>query len=311
MSAANEKQVWPWKGIDHARAVSILMDHLPEIGEGSLEPLGQGDFCLAFRQGQQVIRVARHAETAAALRREACVLSSIAERLPLPVPRLAFFTPPDCPPYTVHRAVNGATLTRERWEDLPAAAQDRSAADLANFLRVLHSLPVEIGQGCGLEVLAADSLAQELRETTRAALHGLLKPHEQVWLEDFLETCSREDHLAERQPALLHCDIAPGHVLYDPETGALAGIIDFGDIAIGDPARDFIYVYEDFGPAMLNAVLGYYAGMEDAKLVRDIHKWYLLEAIAWTVNRIAEQQTEDVEHGLTETRRELAWMMRE
>ena len=36
---------------------------------------------------------------------------------------------------------------------------------------------------------------------------------------------------------LLHCDLAPGHVLYDPSTGALTGIIDFGDVAIGEPTN--------------------------------------------------------------------------
>jgi aminoglycoside phosphotransferase (APT) family kinase protein len=40
-------------------------------------------------------------------------------------------------------------------------------------------------------------------------------------------------------------DIGPGYLLRDLVTGAITGVTDFGDIAVGDPARDFIFIYED------------------------------------------------------------------
>jgi hypothetical protein len=41
------------------------------------------------------------------------------------------------------------------------------------------------------------------------------------------------------------------HESIDPGTGAPAGLIDFGDLALGDGARDFTYMHEDFGPDAL------------------------------------------------------------
>jgi aminoglycoside phosphotransferase (APT) family kinase protein len=40
-------------------------------------------------------------------------------------------------------------------------------------------------------------------------------------------------------PALVHADLAPEHLLADPVTTRLTGVIDFEDAQIGDPAIDF------------------------------------------------------------------------
>jgi hypothetical protein len=82
-------------------------------------------------------------------------------------------------------------------------------------------------------------------------------------------------------------------------------VIDFGDLAIGDPARDFIYLYEDFGPLILQQILAGYAGNESPEMLPAIRKWYLLEAISWTIHRYAERHEADLHHGLAEIRREL------
>ena len=111
MVTFSNDQPWSWDELDHLSAEALLSGHLPNVGHSSLEPLGSGDFCIAFRLGEQVIRVARHLEAAAALRRETCILALIAEILPLPVPRPAYHASPDCPPYTIHNEIIGDFLT--------------------------------------------------------------------------------------------------------------------------------------------------------------------------------------------------------
>lgn len=294
-----------WNNLDHASAAMFLHQHLPGEDHASLEPIGYGDFCLAFKSGNQVIRVARHLDAAAALRRESCTLKKIAAALPLTIPQLTYYSPQGFPPFTIHDEVIGEVLTREIWESQPARARKNLASDLAAFLRALHSLPIELGRSCDLMQLDANQLAQALREEIANTIHGRLEPEAQLQLEATLERWSlpsaRYQHLA-----LLHCDLGPGHVFYDPRSGHLTGVIDFGDIAIGDPARDFIYVYEDYGPLILREVLKRYAGKNAPKMMPEIRKWYLLEAISWTINRCAEKHEADIEHGLAEIRRELA-----
>jgi aminoglycoside 2''-phosphotransferase len=294
-----------WNNLDHSSAAKLLARHLSGTGHSSLETFGSGDFSLAFKLGDQVIRVARHPEAAAALKRESCVLIQIASRLPLPVPRPTYYAPPECPPFTVHDEIVGEMLTRELWENMQTLARDKAADDLAAFLRALHSIPVEIGRSCGLSKMDATELARSLREATANTIHALLDPETRRRLDEILKRWSQPSPAQSQRSVLLHGDIGPGHVLYDPQNGNLTGVIDFGDLAIGDPARDFIYIYEDYGPSLLREVLNRYAGKDAPQMMSAIRKWYLLEAISWTVERFITKQRSEMEHGLAEISREL------
>ena len=304
MDSFSDDPSWDWNQLDHSSAAKLLAGQLPDVDASSIEPFGSGEFCLAFKLRDQVFRIARHAEAAGALRRETCILSKIAPILPLPVPRPEYHAPHGCPPFTVHQEITGEFLTRETWEGMPASARERAASDLATFLRSLHALPIEIGLECGLVQIETSEMARRLREETANTIQRSLEPETQRQLDQTLKRWSSQR--AARGPALLHCDIGPGHVLYDPSTLHLTGVIDFGDIVIGDPARDFIFIYEDFGPVLLREVLTRYAGKDASKMVPDIRKWYLLEAISWTIGRYVEQCEADLDHGLAEIKRELA-----
>ena len=304
MVTFNHNQPWRWDHLDHARAARLLAGHIPDTDGTGLEPFGSGDFCIAFKSGNQVFRIARHPAAAAALRRETCVLRVIAGILPLPVPQLTYRSPLDCPPFTIHQEIVGDDLTREIWENMPTSALKKAGADLADFLRVLHSIPVG-NLNCGLAQLDAATVAGKLREAGTNTIYEFLEQDTRRQLDQTLKKWSLLAQPIGQRHALLHCDIGPGHVLYDPQVGKLTGVIDFGDIAIGDPARDFIYIYEDFGPVILGEVLRHYAGNDSSAMILAIRKWYLLEALSWTIQKCTEQHSSDMNHGLDEIRREL------
>lgn len=44
------------------------------------------------------------------------------------------------------------------------------------------------------------------------------------------------------QPRLIHQDVGVDHLIVDPSTGRLAGILDWTDTILGDPARDFVFL---------------------------------------------------------------------
>jgi aminoglycoside 2''-phosphotransferase len=246
VDGSNSDQLWDWNSLDHTSAAKLLARQFPD---SHLVPFGSGDFCLAFKHGNEVIRVARHLEAAGALERESCILPKIAPRLPLPVLRLTYHAPDGFPPFTVHDEVVGDFLTREDWERMPPSSREKAASDLANFLKTLHALPIELGLECGLVQIDAAKMAYALLQEAADTIHPLLEPDVQRKFDQTLETWSSQPEV--RRPGLLHCDIGPGHVLYDPSTLHLTGVIDFADLVIGDPARDFIYIYEDFGTLIL------------------------------------------------------------
>ena len=62
---------------------------------------------------------------------------------------------------------------------------------------------------------------------------------------------------------MIHADIEPPHILIDGT--CFSGVIDFGDVLIGDRACDFGWLWE-LGEAFIDDVLSHYRyGSEDLK----------------------------------------------
>ncbi len=85
----------------------------------------------------------------------------------------------------------------------------------------------------------ADELRREVRDVFEA----------------WIERSESIDHSYE--PVLAHDDLWYKHIYHDPSTGRLTGIIDWGDIEITDPAKDF-YGFWVYGESFLDEVLSHY-----------------------------------------------------
>lgn len=278
----------------------------PDLEIRSLEPLAEGDFCRAQLLNESlVVRVPKHAEASRALTREACVLSRIGHALPLEVPEPTNVADPSTGHTTlsIHEMIPGQALTRERWRSLRDPARIRSARELGGFLAALHRLDPGAVNGCGLERVEHED---ELQDLVRR-----LEGSEGDFLSEVVrsELLGRFHENAERagkrswEPSIVHADVSPEHVLVDVAAGELTGVIDWGDVVIGDPARDFIFLYEDWGSDFLDLALdGYGLEAKDDLLYR-VHLRYLADQLEWTLDAGREGRREDVEHGAAELRR--------
>lgn len=263
---------------------------LPQ-GLAAVSELGEGDFCRAWLlEDGRVARVPKHAEADRAMAREARLLEHLAPSLPLPVPRPVYHRPEqepagEAPGFAVHALVPGVPLTLDVWETLPEPVRTALAARVGSFLRVLHGVDVAVGAGAGLE--SVDHAAW-MRRWVRALSpsDGPIPPGLASELRAAFTAWLGEDAGRPYRPSILHADLSPGHVLVDPETRELTGIIDWGDAVVGDPARDFIFMYEDWGTAFLQAALGGYtddpAGA--ARLHVAVLRHWLADQLDWTLS---------------------------
>lgn len=283
---------WLWPKLDHnqaahllsARAGEVLADELSgSVDPSQLVPCGEGDFYLALRCGTQVLRVAKHRQAEQALVREACVLAEIADRLSLPVPRTRVYEVSGCPRFSIHRAIDGEVLTKGTWSRLDRSAQQRLACEIAHFLESLHdSIPDPATfQGCRLSKKSAQGQADKLRQTTTSLLFRHLDGETRRGLEKELDAWAQAP--PQRQ-VVIHSDLAPGHVFFDSSRHTLTGVIDFADIEWCEPARDFIYFFEDFGIEFGNRIVEVYAP-GDAHFRSQIRKWLMLEGLDWATER--------------------------
>ena len=66
---------------------------------------------------------------------------------------------------------------------------------------------------------------------------------------------------------VIHGDLTEDHILLDPRRGSIAGVIDFADAAIGDPAQDFAFLWS-YGDWVAKCAVDHYARADGSLLER-------------------------------------------
>lgn len=208
--------------------------------------LGEGWDCVAtLVGGRWVERRPKRPEIDAQLLLEAVVMPWLAPRLPLPVPVPVVQN--TSPVVVRHELVPGRELTTY------TAFQGRQ---LGEFLKALHAVPAEEARklGVGRHQLPIDRFRAEVLP---------LVPEAEPLL----------DHVvAFPQDTLVHGDLGPEHVL--GQDGVLTGVIDFGDMHLGDPAIDLAWALYMAPVEFADAVAAAY-GVTEAERMR-ARIWYQL-----------------------------------
>jgi aminoglycoside phosphotransferase (APT) family kinase protein len=226
---------------DMARAA--LRRGAPALAHESLTVAGEGWDNLVFRVGLgHALRLPRRQLAADLLAGEVDFLRAWAPALPLPVPQVVARIPPgDGYPHesVLVTWVAGGTGCIERSDDQRAAC----APALGCFLRALHALPPILPDGSmprgdtlrRAEVPHRAALIRSWLEALMVEAPDLdLAPA--VPLLEALATTPQWPH----PPRWVHGDLYGRHLMIAGD--ALCGIIDWGDVHLGDPAIDLSIV---------------------------------------------------------------------
>ena len=259
--------------------MSLLQEVKAALGEvvpvaGAPVPLGEGDFCRAFLVDDRwVVRVARHARAAAALAREVAVLPGLAPHLDLPIPRPFALRPTSGGLFlAAHALIPGEPLLPEACAALPPAQRAAAASGLLRFLSQLAGAPRQ-----AVEAFDPRGYYAEQRPAIEARVFPLLSPQARAACLSALA-----DAPPDARRGLVHNDLSPGHILFDPATGRLTGIIDFGDLAFAEPDLDLRFFYEDYGPAFTREVL---SGEPPERLAR-ARMFSLWDTLVWLLDHL-------------------------
>ncbi len=221
----------------------LLQASFPTLRVERYVALGEGwDSVALLVNDQDVFRFAKRPDAAVRQAREAELLPLLADALPLPIPRYTHtWTDPGWPGKRIvgYRLIPGEQLMSDR--DRPELRATH-AARLGEFVSVLHAVPVEVARRHG--ALGGD--AANRREAyrgffaeVRANMLPLFTAKEQAAIVAFWSRHLDDDTSFAFTPTLVHRDLNVEHVLVDPATGDLTGVIDWGDAGIDDPAVDF------------------------------------------------------------------------
>ena len=143
---------------------------------------------------------------------------------------------------------------------------------LGRFLYDLHAVPPEfVGMRARTAADVRADVRDEVDRATRETL-PLLAPSERARLARDWAAFLDDDAMWRLAPCLVHADLGLAHILVD-DRGDLAGVIDWSDVAVGDPAMDFAILLHDL-PAQGERALAAYGGAPDAGfLARAAFAW--------------------------------------
>jgi aminoglycoside phosphotransferase (APT) family kinase protein len=248
---ANLPRWTPERRVDVERAGDLVGRAFPELRGRPVVALAEGwDNTVVLVDEIWAFRFPRRSIALPGFRRELAVLPGIGPLVPLPIPVPVLIATDDDPrdpwPFAGYRLIPGRELAET---GLDESARLDAAATLGEFLRVLHAhgtagldLPVDPNER---------SWPRARIDDTRELLNGLVTNG--LWagdpaIEALLADAERLDPSA-TEPVLVHGDLHVRHLLVD-DAGRAAGVIDWGDLCLADPAVDLAFAYAAFsGPA--------------------------------------------------------------
>lgn len=212
-----------------------------------------------------VFRFAKNDGFAQILNLELDILDLVRPRIQLPVPTPVYRGPGS----TVYPKLQGSALLRRDILEMDDAAREHVARQLGTFLSHLHTTPIDDLDWEIPTVLAPVTWRKwvEIRGRVEEKVYPLMLRHQVAWAEEFFERALEDHRNFTYEPALIHADLAPYHVLYDAEKSEVSGIIDFGVAGIGDPALDLGTLISNYGESFVSMFAETYPGM-DALLPR-------------------------------------------
>ena len=251
--------------LDTAREVVGAV--FPNVSDDSLEPLGSGwEFDAFLAADGWVFRFPRRAHAEDLFEREGPILALARSVLPasvaVPSVRVVGHGPSGFPyRVAVHRFIAGVPA-----DAIPSALRPALAKSLGEALAAIHSVTEAEAREAGLEELdRAEAGRIEWFASGSAGVRALSQLDPRV--DEAVQWLSRvEDPLLRLDAPLrmIHHDLSPEHLLADPETGRLVGILDWTDAILGDPARDFMPLVTFGGWSLVDEVLAHYApGIDD------------------------------------------------
>ncbi len=269
--------------------------YCPDWKIDSIHLMGEGDFCRAYLvNAVWVFRFGKHQTARESLRRESCLLPHLAApvTLQIPAPQVSAFDEAAEVGFAGYPLLPGVALTQERYLNLDDTDRTRCAGQVATFLNQLHGVELSMAVDCGVPVRNYATEYADLLERAQCELFPLLAEAEQLFIEQVINTYLASDDALNYHPTLLHGDLSPDHVLFDETSQAVTGIIDFGDMMIGDPAWDLVFIYEDFGLDFLSRVLTGFHHTDRTALFNRLFQLYLIAAIDWAAGSRARGQAE-------------------
>ena len=199
--------------------------------------LGQGLDSIAYLVNHEYIfKQSKHNDARNNLKKEIQVLKYLKGKITLQIPDIEYYSEE----YGGYKKVKGEKLTPDMYQKMNDNEKDNLAQDIALFLQEIHSMPLpDIDE---LELNVIDDYKSDYY-TLKETIYNNIPDSSKKYIDNLYKRILNDERITQYVKTLCHNDLSCNHILI--QNNKVVGIIDFGDVAITDSDKDFVYLLED------------------------------------------------------------------
>jgi len=249
--------------------IQIIQARYPEIKVISARFNQDGQYNdVVILNENLVFRFAKVPDAIETLRYEIAVQKSLQGQLPLRIPDPIYTLLESKTPgkaFVGYSMIPGVPLWRENYKSIQdRTVRKRLAVQLSEFLRELHQVNASETIPIQLPRYETQVAWADLCDRIKRRLYPFMREAARREVSDHFEKYLDQPDRYPYQPCLRHGDFGTGNILYDPRYLSINGIVDFGDVGLGDPAVDFAGLYISYGSDFYKDCCAVYPQMDAA-----------------------------------------------
>ena len=261
--------------MDQRSARKQIYDCFPEITvrRSRRIPTGSDNLVLQIN-GEYIFRFPKFLESEKRLKIEIALLSKIRGNLSIPVPdyTLVWKTSRKYPrSFAGYPRLKGVPVSNR---SLGSKTRSRLATQISSLLKELHNIRTKPNT-LPIPKYTPKTWVRFIskhHDQIRKTVYPLLHHHQRVASELLWRSFLAELANAHFTPRLIHGDLGTENILYNPLTGKLTGVIDWGFAQVSDPALEFSHLYHH-NPKLARETLNRY-GRTSEDFERRL-RWYI------------------------------------
>jgi aminoglycoside 2''-phosphotransferase len=284
--------------VNKTKVKENIQKDYPNFVFESISKIGEGMDSVAFLVNEFFIfRFPKDEETRRNLAKEILALPILRQQLKIETPQFEYIGAENS--FVGYKKIEGEFLTKELFYSFSKSEQDKIQKSLAGFLITIHQQNIDEFTKCGIEIQDFRAEYKCDFENVQEYVFPLISIENKEFItkqfHQYLET--RENFSC--QPVLLHNDFRAEHVLVNTKTKQITGIIDFGDIGIGDADYDLMCLVDDYGEDFVRSLLKFYTHQNQEKLFPKLYFWCLVDILQMIVNYAENKEFNKIEkwHG--------------
>lgn len=228
---------------------NMKINHIMQLGEGWMSR--------AYLINHEVVfRFPKEKDGAIDTEKEIKALPSLKKHISLNIPEFIYCGKQDNDyPFVGYRLLPGEPMDEQLFCSFPSKTKNKIAHQIAEFMDQISSFCLEQAKNLNIPEKNFYQYYLETFNEVKEKAFTKINKDMQTYISFRFETYLNNKNYFRYSPKLIHADLSMDHLLFDQERQELTAIIDFGDMKIGDPDYEYLYLLEECGEAFTKKVM--------------------------------------------------------